>query len=537
MVSSLERELASHHRIPQRSIIARTSSLLLTPLIALILLLTLLMLAACGDAATNIDPYEPYRKAMKPEFREELDTLGPLPTYQLSVTLDVEANLLNGFANINVPNNSLDLWDTLVFRLYPMLGQYGGLMTIQSVLVDNQITSFIYQPGTQRTALRVSLPTPLRSKQVAHVQMRWKVEIPNWPDTTDVYALFGKSQQMVSLPLFYPALAVYQPNVRFGRGDWWTGIGTVRGDSAFGDASLFWVTATLPANYVPVASGTLITSTFVNDGQSRHVWVTGPSREFLLHTSPQFTSVYTEAYGTRVTSYWLPGDEAAGRAALEYAVASLRIFSDEYGPYPFRDMSVAPAPLSYRGMEYPQVSLIGVEAYSRFRNSLESLVAHEVAHQWWYQIVHNDPVNEPWLDEALAEYSIKLYVEALYGNSSAENMQYSRWQTRIDGLSNPGLGLDHPVADFDSNIVYETIVYSKGALFYDAIRKRLGSRKFGDFLQEYFQKHRYGIVTTADWMAAIEALGDPTITQLAQDWIQPRQAKSAEVEGQNSSAP
>ena len=520
----------SYHPRPNRLL-----HLILITFVALALLISLLALTACGTEPTG-DPYDVFQPAMRPEFKDDLKTLGPVPTYQISVTLDTEADLLYGSAIINVPNNSLDLWDALVFRLYPMLGQYGGLMTIQSVLVDNQVTSFIYQPGTQRTALRVSLPAPLRPEKTANVQMRWKLEIPSWRDTSDVYALFGKSQEMLSLPLFYPALAVYQPNIRFGRGDWWTDIGIVRGDAAFADTSLFWVTATLPANYVPVASGTLITSTFINNEQSRHVWVTGPSREFLLHTSPQFTSAYTEAYGTRVTSYWLPGDEAAGRAALEYAVAALRIYSDEYGPYPFRDMSVAPAPLSYRGMEYPQVSLIGVETYSRYRNSLESLVAHEVAHQWWYQIVHNDPVNEPWLDEALAEYSIKLYIEALYGETSADNMQNSRWQNRLDGLSTPGLGLDEKVADFDSNVAYETIIYSKGALFYDTMRKRLGDRKFIEFLQDYFQKYRYKIVTTADWMAAIEALDDPTLMQLAQDWVQPRSVKAAEVENQGASS-
>ena len=276
MLSPLKFQSPLPHAISRRTSFNRLGHLLFSAMVALILLIGLLLLAACGDAQ-HPDPYKIFRLAMKPEFQDDLDLLGPVPTYQLSVTLNMEAELLYGSANMSVPNNSLDLWDTLVFRLYPMLGQYGGLMTIQSVLVNNQITSFIYQPGTQRTALRVSLPTPLRPEQTANVQMRWKVEIPGWRDTTDVYALFGQSQSMISLPLFYPALAVYQPNVRFGRGDWWTDIGIVRGDAAFVEASLFWVTATLPANYVPVASGTLITSTFVNNGQSRHVWVTGPS--------------------------------------------------------------------------------------------------------------------------------------------------------------------------------------------------------------------------------------------------------------------
>ena len=85
-------------------------------------------------------------------------------------------------------------------------------------------------------------------------------------------------------------------------------------------------------------------------------------------------------------------------------------------------------------MEYPQAMLIGVELYSRFRENLELLVAHEMAHQWWYNIVHNDPVTEPWLDEALAEYSMRIYMESMRGIDDAEGLVARRWQTPLNGL-------------------------------------------------------------------------------------------------------
>src|SRR5690606_16495814 len=117
-----------------------------------------------------------------------------------------------------------------------------------------------------------------------------------------------------------PSLAVYQPGPTLGTGHWWEETGTVRGDAAFNMTSLFVVTATLPSEQVPVASGTLVGSEVLTDGVfTRHVWVTGPVREFTLHMSPIFSSASLETYGTRVVSYWLPGQEAAGRAALAHA--------------------------------------------------------------------------------------------------------------------------------------------------------------------------------------------------------------------------
>ena len=506
--------------------------------IGLLLFGVLLALAACSDPGPPVDPYARFRPAMRAEFQSDLDELGLVPVYNIEISVDDAQNVLTGTAHIDVPNVSPHLWDHLIFRLYPMLPHFGGTMAIQKVLVDDQITSFVYQPGTGKSALRVSLPDRLRPSQSAQVFLEWKLEIPTWSNSSEVYALFGSSQEMTSLPLFYPALAVYQPDAKFGRGEWWVDSGTVRGDSAFNYTSLFVVTATLPSNQIPVASGTLVTSTLVDNHQSRHVWVTGPSREFLLHMSPQLASTFTQTYGTRVTSYWLPGQEVNGRAALEYAVASLRIYTDLYGPYPYRDMRVAPAPLSYRGMEYPGVNLIGVEAYGRFQATLESLVAHEVAHQWWYQIVHNDPVNMPWLDEALAEYSIKRYVESVYGEKPANNLQSSRWESRVNQVSDPALALNQTVESFSSTPIYEAVVYSKGALFYDEMRKILGDRRFDRFLNNYFRTHRYQIVDTAEWISVTNQIGNEAVNTLWQEWVQTPEDRAAlekaEGESQNS---
>lgn len=477
----------------------------------------LFLLGGCGadpDAALAR-----FRPAMKPAFQDELTELGDLPRYAITAEFFPNANQLTGELTVRFVNTSPDPWPYVVFRLYPALQQYGGLMTVYSANVDGRVEPFSYQAHS--SAILVQYPDFLRAGAESTVKLSWKLDIPPWPDSANVYALFGRSQGMYTLPLFYPTLAVYRPAEGVKGGEWWLEEGSVRGDATFNLASLFVVTVTMPADQVPVTSGTLITSTLLPDQKARHVWVTGPAREFLLHTSTQFSSATTEADGTRVTSYWLPGQEALGRAALNYAIAALRIYSDNFGPYPYRDMRVAPAPLYFRGMEYPQVSLIGVENYGRNQSELEMLVAHEVAHHWWYQVVHNDPVNEPWLDEALAEYSMKLYLEQLRGGASASRLQTSRWDEPVKGLKSTGNAVlvDQTVKDFASGSLYETIVYGKGALFYDAIRETLGDRRFVRFLQKYYADHRYGIVTTRDWLDAVRELNTPALEVLYEEWV------------------
>ncbi|MEZ4865919.1 MAG: M1 family metallopeptidase [Caldilineaceae bacterium] len=466
-----------------------------------------------------------YQAAVKPWFQAQLATMTDLPRYEISATLQPDADRLQGELRLHLTNTSPDPWRTLVFRLYPALIQYGGgaddTMVVQRALVNGQVINPTYL--AHNTAIELLLPEILRAGDTVEVELHWLVKFPEWQKEEENYVLFGKRQQMISLPLFYPSLAVYEPLRGARPGQWWTTEGIVRGDAAFNPISLFDVTLTMPADQAPVTSGTLITSTFINEQQARHVWVTGPSREFLLHTSPQFRSAYTEAYGTRVTSYWLPGQEATGHAALTYAVAALRIYSDRFGPYPFRDLRVAPAPLSYRGMEYPQASLIGVDLYANDLEDLEILVAHEVAHQWWYQIVHNDPVKEPWLDEALAEYSVHLYFEDLYSQKRAAVYQDRRWQLPLDSLKSQkyDTAIDQPVNDFLNGAQYETVIYGKGALFYASLRQALGDYRFKRFLRTYFQTHQYQIVTTDDWLAAIHTLNNPALDVLYEEWVKP----------------
>ncbi len=472
-------------------------------------------------AVAVVDPMARYYPAVKEAQRGDLalEVVRDAPRYTLDVTLDVISRTLTGTGDVLVTNTSREPWNQLFFRLYPNLEQYGGDMLVQNIALDGRPTSFTYED--ENSSLRVLLPKPFLPGDKVTVHMNWSLLYPTFVDDHAVYVLFGRSQEMTSLPLFYPSLAVFTDGAAMGSGAWWRDLGTVRGDAAFDPIALFSVNAVLPSDMVPVSSGTEVLTTSVSATQTAHSWVTGPAREFMLHMSPLFAQASEEAFGTRITSYWLPGEEAAGRAALRYGVASLRAYSDIYGMYPLRDMRIAPAPLGFRGMEYPAAMLLGVDLYDRQQVNLEFLVAHEMAHQWWYQVVHNDPVNTPWLDEGLAEYSVKLYTEAMNGEGKADLLQYQRWEAPLDILKKRGndAPISGPVESFKSGMQYEAVVYGKGALFFNALREDLGERGFRRFLQTYYAGHKYGIVGEDDFLAALHVLGKPELIRLYREWV------------------
>jgi aminopeptidase N len=135
--------------------------------------------------------------------------------------------------------------------------------------------------------------------------------------------------------------------------------------------------------------------------------------------------------------------------------------------------------------------------------------------------VHNDPVNEPWLDEALAEYSMKIYMESQRGEDDAAVLVASRWETPLEGLAAKGQDtlVNQPVGEFLNGTQYETVVYGKGALFYEQVNDTVGTRRFDRFLQNYLKTHRYGIVDTVTWLNDLRDLPDPALVTLFEKWV------------------
>ncbi|NLE77818.1 MAG: M1 family metallopeptidase, partial [Chloroflexi bacterium] len=339
----------------------------LLPLLLAALLL-LLVCAACSSGARTEDPWEPYRQTMRPATQGYLDGLDLLPVYDLRVTLNADRSRLAGIQTVRFPNTTSDTLPEVVFRLYPNMPRFGGRMDVQSVQVNGVPVDYEY--NVSETALEVRLPTPLESEKVAELRLTYAVRIPR---SEANYVLFGATDEFVSLPYFYPMLAL-----RDAQG-WHRSIAPTYADASSAAAALYNVSFTGPADLRLVAPGTLISHTVAAEGQATWQYRSGPIREFMFIGSPAFQSVEEQVGDVAVRSWFLPGDGEAGRAALVHAVAALRVYQQWFGPYPYPEVAVVQAPLGHHGMEFPHVNLIGGDLYRERRDELEYLVVHEVA--------------------------------------------------------------------------------------------------------------------------------------------------------------
>jgi aminopeptidase N len=187
----------------------------------------------------------------------------------------------------------------------------------------------------------------------------------------------------------------------------------------------------------------------------------------------------------------------------------------EVGDYPFAELDVVDAPGAFAGIEYPGEIYIGVVEDTNF---LERVVVHETGHQWFYSVIGDDQLLQPWLDEAAASYTEVLYEEKAHGAQAAQNALQS-FRDELKYTKNPNLPIGLPVSSYATQNDYGILVYAKGALFFDTLRHTLGDATFFAFLKAYYAKYRYGFVSSADFEATAEQTCSCNLKNLFDLWV------------------
>jgi aminopeptidase N len=235
------------------------------------------------------------------------------------------------------------------------------------------------------------------------------------------------------------------------------------------------------------------------------------ARSFAFLASPEYRVLEGNAGGVPVRSYYLPGYEMAGQAALDTATEAIHLFAGLFGPYPYPELVIAQNGY-YGAMEYSAFMTMSTYAYETYDGGsaslLVALTAHEVSHQWWYGAVGNDQVYEPWLDESLAMYSELLFYERLH----PELVDWW-WQFRVDQWK-PGGPVDVTIYDYGDTRTYVHRMYGRAAHFMADLRLTMGDPAFFSFLRDYYASGRGHIVTAYDFFHTVRTHTDADLEPL-----------------------
>lgn len=475
--------------------------------------LTLILLTACGRREIVQNPYAVFAPAWRSNVSVGDFVFGDAPRYDIVMSVDPDNRRLEGTAQVRLRNLSGRPLNDLYLRLYPNLPQLGGTMQLTGVVVlpERYPAGFAYT--LNNTAARITLPQPLPADQPIALEVAYRLEAPQKTG----YVLFGESEGILNLPYAYPMVPA---QTRDPASPWRLEIPPPHGDIALTDPSLFVITATVPAAVTLVATGVEITHSVGISDTIQRVLVAGPAPEFAMTLSRHFQHERLTLDDIVINSYFLPQDRLAGRAALADAAAAVRVFGQLFAPYPFTELDIVQAPTRYLGMEYPGLNYIGLDTYRSQSESQEILVAHEVAHQWWYALVGSDPFRYPWLDEGLAEHSSLLFMDTLYGPDVADRIRTLRWRVPTEwAVKN---GYDAPVGQdvtAFNGTNYEILVYAKSALFFDALYQTLGFETYLKVLKTFVERYRLQRPTPADFLAVVAEVGGIDPQPLYEQWI------------------
>ncbi len=469
-------------------------------------------------ALASFPPLASYQAGLRPDQAAHLEHLSHLPRYEIEVELLPSLRTLWGHASVAVLNSSPDNWSRLVFRLPANLPRLEAVMQVSAVHVNGQAVT--PAASDSATVLIIPLDTPLQPGHWIQVDLEWQLQYAHGNDDLASYILMGSNQDMISLPHFYPELAVYAPGNQGTTAGWWTVDIPEYADIRFHPATLMRVSVTAPRDLVVVANGVPIAEVPVADSRVRHTWITGPVRGFVLQASPLYVTSAIEVNGVTLRSYYHATDAATAQNALAQAGTALQAFERHFGPYPYPHLVIATAPLSDRGMEYSTLIQIGALRYRYHPDNTAWLIVHEVSHQWWYLQVHNDPVHAAAIDEGLAELAYLFWLEEVLGEYDRQNM-VTYWHASVREFHAAYGGQDawwQPDM-YQGWTHYTHANYSRPAAFLAEAWAIAGDTAFREALRNFLADNRYRIVTFQELATALRTVtDDERMDRLLEAW-------------------
>jgi hypothetical protein len=442
-----------------------------------------------------------------------LEELAGATVYHVDLRIPDDYGTLEGHQELRYTNQEDVALEEVFFRLFANAN--GGKTTVSGVKVAGEDVEA--ETAFEESALRVPLPIPLKVGAQVVIEMDFEVEVPR--EMGGNYGLFGYFDDILVLDEFYPVVAVYDDE------GWNVETPPPAGDLTYFDASFYLVQVTAPADAVLVASGIEVGKEAQGDEQVV-TFAAGPARDFYLAASSRFTVISEQVGETKVNSYAFPERDEHAQLALQYAAEALKSYNERFGVYPYVEFDVVSTPMLALGIEYPGIVGLGLHLYDPEAEiwglpsqvMLESTVAHEVAHQWFYNVVGNDQVDEPWMDEALVQYVSGFYFLDVGGQRAYNGWSgswYDRWQ-RVEMAELP-IGL--PTGDYADATEYGAIVYGRGPIFVETLAERLGQETFDKFLRDYYQSHKWGIGTAEDFEQLAEEHCQCDLTSLFDGWV------------------
>ena len=427
----------------------------------------------------------------------------------LSVKLNEAESTVEGNLTVDFYNDDPVPFSRIPFHLYPsgmLFESRQGNITILNVTTTNEPTQEMpYSVLWQQQLMWVNLTESLQPGERTEFYIEFITTLPDGLDRANAYGENGDQSRIYTFSSSYPIPCVYD------KFDGWNTDPYVGfGDPFYIDMAFYEFYVNAPDDMTMAATGELIESDSDGESTTYHFDPVLPVREVTFSASRHYQVESANVNGVLVSSFYLPDSQPEWEDdVLEWAGLTLTLLNETYGVYPYSTLNVVEQHGFYGGMEYPcqvymtREVLESVRAETLFPEFLELVVVHEVAHQWWSQLVGDDCIDWGFLDEGLTCWSHNYYGEVYY--SDWEYFQYYRYLDTVrTHHAGSGVGSVINQSNYERPELVGYIDYTKAPLIFEKLRVEIGHERFVESLNHFFKQNYFEIATLPDLQEAFE---------------------------------
>lgn len=434
------------------------------------------------------------------------------PLYQIEARFDPDKKEITGHLSVRLSEKRTEPQTEAYFHLYPNVfrnWKYGdegkpkkpGFIEIKNLKVDGRP---VKEKMLGDTIMRVPFIRPLPIGQSAQIEMDYRLKLPEGGTRLNTF------NQTAFLAQWYPMLAVKDED------GWHIDPYTTTGDPFYTQMSDFEVTFHVPKGYRVISTGKDPEKLVQGSVTIRQEQV----RDFAAVITKDYHVVRKKAGKKNVHLWYLPGMEDVKDELAQAAVSGLEFFSQRFGEYPYEEIDVVLGETGFgiAGMEYPGlVTSIPKVPTDKGLKPAVNVVVHELAHQWWYGVVGNDQVKEPWLDEGITTFSELLYMHEKMNED--ERSLLKRATERTDEI-HQSIGITSADSLYDyPDAVYGLMVYIRPAAMFYALMDEIGKDKVMEILRTYYHEYQFKIATTNDFLKVANKVAGKDLTPFFKKWL------------------
>ncbi len=454
-----------------------------------------------------------------------------IANYDIDVRLDAAARLLHGHEILRWRNTANHAVEELQFHLYlngfrnnqsTFMRESGGRHRGESLSKEGwgyiEIDSLTSAAGEEwlsrtdfiqpddgntedKTVLRLLLPRSLPPGETITLRLAFTAKLPEPP-----MARTGIKKEFVMAGQWFPKIGVYENGA-------WNCHQFHANSEFYADFGVYNVNITVPRDYIVGATGLCHATTDNPDSTITHRFHAEDVHDFAWTASPDFIVLNGQSQDVEIRALIQKDHASMGARYLKAAEIAVAWFQDQYGDYPYPNLTVVDprrGAAGAGGMEYPTlITAWGAYGMPEGIRALEMVIMHEFGHNYWYHLVASNEFEEAWLDEGINTFSEMQILADTYGEAGSmvdfRGIRISDTQMqRMSYISEPGLDpILQPAWKYYSGGNYASMSYNKPGLMLLTLQNWLGRETMNRILRTWFERWQFKHPRSTDFVAVV----------------------------------